>query len=103
MPNRDASSPRAHQSWSPAAIVLVLSAVFAYVVLPRLSRHAEPTSALVGTTAPDFSLPVFHGGDAGSRISLRALAGNVVVLDFWASWCKPCMIQSRILTELAPR
>jgi peroxiredoxin len=96
----DEKEPR--RAWSPVVLVLLASAFFGYAVLPRFSRPSPTQSAMLGTAAPDFSLPVFHGGDAGSRIRLSALAGNVVVLDFWASWCRPCVVQSRILTELAP-
>lgn len=39
-----------------------------------------------GTLAPDIKFPT-PGGDS---IALSSLRGNYVLLDFWASWCKPC-------------
>jgi peroxiredoxin len=102
---RTSESPRS--SWSTPLAVLMAAAIFGYLALPYLSRHVAPSGKLLGSPAPDFSLPVIHGGldsgDTPSRISLHALTGNVVVLDFWASWCKPCAAQSRILSEIAPR
>ena len=38
--------------------------------------------------APDFELPVI--GHQGSTIALSSLKGQVIVLNFWASWCLPC-------------
>lgn len=57
---------------------------------------------LVGEAAPDVMLPVAAGGpsDGPLEVRLSSLAGGVVVLDFWASWCTACRRTSPILNDL---
>ena len=81
-------------------LVLGVSLLFGLIVLPRLDPGG---SGLEGQQAPDFALPVIHGGDAGARIRLSNLSGQVVVLDFWASWCRACLQQIPILGRVATR
>ena len=53
-----------------------------------------PTGGVpVGTGAPDFHLPVYGGGATGSTISLAALRGHPVVLNFYSESCQPCLAE----------
>ena len=54
-------------------------------------------SELAGQPAPDFKLDLLEGG----RLELSRERGHVVVLDFWASWCGPCMQAMPQLDALA--
>jgi len=76
----------------PALVVLALAG---FVLRQPGSQEAASFSAadfrakseVERFPAPDFELPLLDG--SGS-LSLSALRGHVVVLNFWASWCRPC-------------
>jgi peroxiredoxin len=67
------------------AILLVLLLVAgALWVAFGAERPAPPVGE--GQPAPGFTLPVLDDGE----LSLASLRGRVVLLNFWATWCKPC-------------
>jgi len=50
----------------------------------------------VGAEAPEINLP----NPDGKKIALSSLRGKVVLLDFWASWCRPCRMTNPHVVEL---
>lgn len=66
------------------------------VVLSGCYRGSRPPR--IGTPAPDFTVQ-----DAERSVSLNQLRGQVVVLNFWATWCPPCVEETPSLVNMADR
>ena len=69
------------------------TALLAVAILYGCNRGDHP--AQVGKKAPDFSV-----SDGTNTISLSQYRGKIVLLNFWASWCGPCVEETPALEQL---
>ena len=93
---------------SLVAMLLILVALVVAIIMWPTEASAEANRANVvqddiaqttlineGDKAPDFTVEMLDG----SKIKLSSLRGNVVLINFWATWCPPCRQEMAHLQE----
>lgn len=71
--------------------IFLLLAAFVFVVYDTLNEHV----IVVGDKAPDFNIT----SDSGKKITRSDFGGRLLVLNFWATWCPPCIDELPSLDE----
>jgi cytochrome c biogenesis protein CcmG, thiol:disulfide interchange protein DsbE len=82
--------------------ILVVAAVLPLLLLgvigvALLARGPSGTTTTIGSVAPDFSLVDLDG----DPVRLADLRGQPVIVNFWASWCGPCVDEFPLLRDVA--
>ncbi len=76
-------------------LIVMLLAVFVYVIFDSFHERLVE----VGDSAPDFSITT----DNGRAITAASFGGKLLVLNFWATWCPPCVEELPSLNEARAR
>jgi len=78
--------------------IAVLGALL--VAVPGIfAANSFASSGLAGQEAPDFALK----SASGSNLRLSEYRGDVVMINFWATWCGPCRQEMPLLNDLYAR
>lgn len=72
---------------------LALWLIFPLIMISACNRGAHPH--YTGSPAPDFTV-----SDGATSVHLARYRGKVVLLNFWATWCAPCVIETPSLIQL---
>lgn len=87
-------------TWSLATAALGALFVWAIITGSRLGQDpALIESPLIGKPAPEFSLPALGGGE----VTTADYDGDILVVNFWASWCVPCRAEAPHLQSFYER
>jgi cytochrome c biogenesis protein CcmG/thiol:disulfide interchange protein DsbE len=71
--------------------IVVLAIALVYVISSAIHEHV----VVEGDSAPSFTVRT----DNGQTVSTANFGGKVLVLNFWASWCPPCVQETPSLTQ----
>lgn len=104
-------NPSPNRRISPALMVILIIPLFGLAVAvgmlvaessrPQLPAQSAadvvPVPSIVDQPAPDFALPTLDGGS----VRISDLKGRVVFVNFWATWCPPCVDELPLLQKFA--
>ena len=96
----ETTNPKRGVSLWVQVVIWVFIAGLLVLVGVTLGKRQQGT-VQPGDQIPDFTLPLFSGYEyeGKSEVNLSDFQGNIVVLNFWASWCKPCEQEAAELEE----
>ena len=79
----------------------ILNSRVGKILVEKINTPIEPTS--LGEIAPNFEGP----SPSGEVLNLSDLKGKVTIIEFWASWCRPCRVENpnlvRLYKEMHPK
>lgn len=79
----------------------ILNSRVGKILVEKVNAPTNPTS--IGEIAPNFEGP----SPAGEVLNLSDLKGKVTIIEFWASWCRPCRVENpnlvRLYKEMHPK
>lgn len=83
--------------------IAVIAAIGVAIQAVWIAGNLDRVKPMVGgEAAPAIALPrIGAGGALGEPVTLAASHGRIAVLDFWATWCKPCLAAMPKLDQLA--
>lgn len=81
------------------ALLAAVGGYFAAMQFAPQSASPEPASGIVGQLRPNFR----HTDLGGRELQAGDFDGQVLLVNFWASWCKPCVEEMPMLSELQLR
>ncbi|MEX2113204.1 MAG: TlpA family protein disulfide reductase [Pirellulales bacterium] len=96
-------SPARSGAWGWILLALVAAGSFAYLVVATApsARDAGTSNPAVGRTLQYLRLEPLAGG--GDYVSIDDLRGRVSVINFWGTWCGPCIREFPDLVQMAER
>lgn len=80
-----------------------MSKIFQLLFITLFSTSISLYAQKVGEQAPDFTLTNFFQAPSDAPTTLSGLRGNIVVLEFWATWCAPCRVSMKRLDTIAKK
>lgn len=102
---RTAEAPGRIRLLVPVLLFAAMAVMFALAL--RKGDPAKLPSALIGKPAPALVLTAIDGLHDGPRavplLTSETLTRGVTIVNFWASWCLPCIEEHPLLVELARR